>query len=268
MPEADGLYYELHGDRDAPALILSPGLGGSASYWTPNIPAFAEHFRVIAYDHRGIGGSEREPPGPTSIDDMASDVLMLMDKLGIGYAHFIGHALGGLIGLEVAMRAPERIDRLVVINGWAQLDPYTARCFDVRLALLRDSGPEAYLQAQPIFLSPPAWISVNHRRLETEAAEQLAHFPGRATVEKRIAALRNWHAGPMLADIKIPVLALATADDALVPALASRALSELVPHGRRMVMQHGGHACNVTEPEEFIARVLPWLLGTDPDQEI
>jgi aminoacrylate hydrolase len=268
MADADGLYYELHGDRGAPALILSAGLGGSASYWAPNIPALAEHFRVIAYDHRGTGRSEREPAGPTSISDMAADVIALMDALKINYAHVMGHALGGLIGLEMAMAAPERVDRLVVINGWGQLDPYTARCFDVRLALLRNSGPEAYLQAQPIFLFPPAWISANHRRLETEAAEQLVHFPGRATIEKRIAAVRNWHPGPTLAGVDIPVLVLASADDALVPAHASRTLSDLLPRGRRMLMQSGGHACNVTEREEFNARVLPWLLGKDPDQEI
>jgi len=268
VPEADGLYYETHGPADAPTLILSPGLGGSAAYWQANIPALAEHFRVIAYDHRGIGRSEREPPGPTSIEDMAQDVITLMDALHVNYAHFMGHAMGGLIGLELAMRAPERISRLVIVNGWGQLDPYTARCFDVRLALLRGSGPEAYLQAQPIFFYPPNWTSLNHKRLEAEAVEELVQFPGRATVEKRIAALRDWHPGPALADIELPVLVFATADDALVPSQASRGLCDLLPLGRRMIQASGGHACNITEPAQFAALILPWLLGQDDGQEI
>jgi len=268
MPESGGLYYETHGDPGAPALILSPGLGGSASYWKPNIAAFAEHFRVIAYDHRGTGRSEREPPGPTSIADMAQDVIGLMDALKVNYAHFMGHALGGIIGLELAMRAPERVARLVVVNGWAQLDPYTSRCFDVRLALLRGSGPEAFLMAQPIFLYPPAWISAHHQRLENEEVELLVHFPGRATVEKRIAALRDWHPGPALRDIDLPVLVIATADDALVPAQASRALCDLLPRGRRLIQPSGGHASNVTEPEAFHGLVLPWLLAIKVEQEI
>ena len=121
---------------------------------------------------------------------MAGDLLGLMDALGIARAHLVGHAAGGLIGLALALAAPERLGRLVVVNGWATLDPYTARCFDVRLALLRDSGPEAYLRAQPIFLYPPDWISVHSDRLDAEAAAQLAEFPGPETVEKRIAALR------------------------------------------------------------------------------
>ncbi|MCE6983125.1 alpha/beta fold hydrolase, partial [Pseudomonas frederiksbergensis] len=67
MAEAAGLYYEIHGRADAPPLILSSGLGGSASYWAPNIPALAEHFHVIAYDHRGTGRSDRTLPETTSV---------------------------------------------------------------------------------------------------------------------------------------------------------------------------------------------------------
>ncbi|MBO9579443.1 MAG: pyrimidine utilization protein D [Sphingobium sp.] len=268
MADADGLYYETHGSADAPVLILSPGLAGSATHWRSNIPALAEHFQVIAYDHRGIGRSDREPPGPTSVEAMAQDVIALMDALGINHVHFMGHALGGLIGLALAMHAPDRVGRLAVVNGWGQLDPYTARCFDVHLALLRDSGPEAYLQAQPIFLYPPAWTSANHQRLEAEANEDLVQFPGRATVEKRIAALRDWHPGPALAEIELPVLVFATADDALVPSHVSRGLCDLLPQGRRMVLPSGGHACNITEPEQFAANVLPWLRSEDEGREI
>ena len=267
MPHAAGLWYEWHGPEDGEVLILSAGLGGSAHYWQPNLPAFAERYRVLLYDHRGTGRSDRDLPEDLSVDDMARDLLGLIDALGVARAHLVGHAAGGLIGLAFALIAPERLGKLVVINGWAKLDPYTARCFDVRLALLRDSGPEAYLRAQPIFLYPPDWISVHSDRLDAEAAAHLADFPGPEAVEKRIAALRAFDFTAELGRISAPVLVLASANDALVPSHAARPLAEGLPNASRKLQFGGGHACNITEPEEFHERVLSWLTGEDLIEE-
>ncbi|WP_260581848.1 pyrimidine utilization protein D [Sphingopyxis sp. PET50] len=258
MAEAAGLYYETHGPEDAPPLILSSGLGGSASYWAPNLAAFAEHFRVISYDHRGTGRSDRALPAETSVEDMAADVVALMDALGIGEAGFIGHALGGMIGIELAIMTT-RIERLVVVNGWRTLDPHTARCFDTRLHLLRDSGPEAFLHAQPLFLYPPDWISAHDADLVAEAAQQLAHFPGAATVEKRIAAVRAYR--PELIDLAATPawLVMATRDDMLVPLASALDVAAPVEWAKIHLFDWGGHACNVTDPENFNRVVLDFL---------
>ena len=97
-------------------------------------------------------------------------MLALLDGLGIARANFVGHAAGGAIGLSLALSAPDRIGRLVVVNGWSRLDPHFARCFDVRLAILRDSGPRAYLRAQPIFLYPARWISEHAADVNADVA--------------------------------------------------------------------------------------------------
>jgi aminoacrylate hydrolase len=108
LAEAAGLYYELHGAPDAPPLILSSGLGGSAHYWKPNIAALAEHFHVIAYDHRGTGRSDRALPNVVAVDDFADDILSIMDALDTKRAHLIGHAAGGVAALALALKARER----------------------------------------------------------------------------------------------------------------------------------------------------------------
>lgn len=267
MPIAGGLWYEWHGPETGEVVILSPGLGGSAGYWDPNVAAFAERFRVLLYDHRGTGRSDRTLLDGLAIADMADDVCGLMDALGIERAHFVGHALGGIIGLALAHGAPDRVDRLAVINGWARLDPYTARCFDVRLALLRDSGPEAYLRAQPIFLYPADWCSAYSEWLDEQAAEQLLHFPGRENVERRIAALRGFDATPLLPSIAGPTLVLSTSDDMLVPWHVARDLCELLPNASRCLQFSGGHAASFVEPMDFHDRVLPWLAGDEIEEE-
>jgi aminoacrylate hydrolase len=192
---------------------------------------------------------------------MAADVLALMDGLGIARAHFLGHAAGAAIGLTLALVAPDRLGGLVLVNGWSRPDPHFARCFDTRLALLRDSGPEAWVHAQPIFLYPASWASANAARLDSEEKVHLAHFPGAARVESRVAALRAFDVDDRLGEIATPVLALAAEDDVLVPASCSRRLAGGIKGATHEVMEQGGHACNVTDPDSFNRIVLGWLAG-------
>lgn len=259
MPHAAGLYYELHGPDDAPPLILSPGLGGSATYWQPNLPALAAQFRVILYDHRGTGRSDRTLPETVTVDAFADDMIALLDALAIPRAHIVGHAAGGVAALAMALKAPDRVGKIVVVNGWAKADPHFLRCFDARLNLLRHAGVEAFLRAQPIFLYPADWISAHTDDLDAELPHQRAAFPGAATMEKRIAALAAFDAMGRLAHLTARVLVLVAADDMLVPALAGKALAHELGGAARAVMPWGGHACNVTRPADFDPLVLDFL---------
>ena len=259
MPVAGPLFYEWFGDEGLPVLVLSSGLGGRADYWEPNIGSLSNDYRVLVYDHRGTGQSQAALDN--AMASHAQDLINLIVDLGIDEpVGFVGHAIGGLIGLEVAMRQPDLIGRIMVVNGWATLDPYTARCFDVREALLRDSGPAAYVKAQPLFLYTPAWISAHGAELEEWEQEAAAHLPPADTLFARIAAARAWNPGAKpLATIAANVMCLASQDDALVPAAASEALAGLLPNGQFASMSWGGHALNVTRPDDFNARVVDWI---------
>ena len=270
MPEAAGLYYELHGPPAGEPLILSSGLGGSAYYWRPNLDAFAERFRVLLYDHRGTGRSDRMLPETVSIEDMADDVIALMDAIGIDRAHFVGHAIGGMIGMAIALKARDRLRRLMVINGWARLEPHTGRCFDARLALLRDGGPQAYAAAQSIFLFPADWIALHEEDVAAMARATVEHFPEIATLERRIAAARSFDILDRIGEIGTALLAVCASDDVLVPSIAStRIVDHLSPFngGTEVTMRWGGHACNVTDPESFHHFALAWLAGQNLIEE-
>jgi aminoacrylate hydrolase len=258
MGEIAGLYWEEHGRPDGPPLILSPGLGGSAAYWAPNLEALSADHRVILYDHRGTGRSSRDLAFNVSVEDMALDVLALMDGLGLASATLVGHAAGGVIGLALALGAPERLGGLVVVNGWSKPDPHFVRCFEARLALLRGSGVRAFIRAQPIFLYPARWISANDERLAAEEAQQLRDFQGAPNVEARIAALAAFDVDARLAEIGTPTLLIAAQDDMLVPASCSERLAEGLPDATLEAMT-GGHACNVTEAESFNHILRGWL---------
>jgi aminoacrylate hydrolase len=254
-----GLYFEAHGPADGPPVILSAGLGGTGSYWRPNLAALAARHRVILYDHRGTGRSDRALPSGLQVEDMADDVVALMDGLGLQQAHFVGHAAGGLVGLMLAVRAPERLTSLVAVNAWTRLDPHFARCFEARLTLLRDSGPRAYLRAQPIFLYPATWSSEHRNALDVELEEQLAHFQGSDNLEKRVGALQAFFLDDRLDEIRTPVLAMAAKDDVLVPWTCTPAYADRIASATTRLLDWGGHACNVTDPDAFEAHLLDFL---------
>jgi aminoacrylate hydrolase len=249
---AGGLYFEIHhGPPGAAPVVLSAGLGGSGQFWAPQMAALTQRFTVVLYDHRGAGRSVRELTRPHSVDAMADDIVQVLDTLDLERAHVVGHAAGGLAGLALALNHPARLDRLCVVNGWSRPDPHIARCFEARVSLLTDSGPTAYVRAQPIFLYPADWISQNTARLAAEEPHMIAGFPTRDVMLARIQALLTFDVDDRLAEIGAPVLISASTDDMLVPSTCSLRLAERLPNATLHRASWGGHAFTVTAPDRF-----------------
>ena len=252
--------YEIMGQGEE-AVVLSAGLGGAAAFWAPQRALLEQHFRVVAFDQRGTGRNPGALPEGYTIGHMADDVLEVLDAAGITRAHFLGHAVGGLVGLELARRNPERLGRLVLVNAWAQVDRHTARCFDIRIGILHAQGPAAYVAAQPLFLHTAPYISANFEKILAEVAHGTAHFQGAENLLKRIGAGRGFDARDDLARITAPTLVAASRDDLLVPWTASEALAAGLPDAELWVVAEGGHAFTVEQPEAFNAKLITFLAG-------
>lgn len=258
--EIDGLRVRCLGPEAAPAVLFSAGLGGSGGYWAPQLAAFARDYRVITYDHRGTGESARRPlPQPYSVAALADDIRIVLDGLGLARAHLVGHAAGGLACLDLARRQPARVATLTVVNGWASVDPHFARCMEIRRAIHRTSGAEAYLKAQPLFLYPASWISDHLEELDAERARSAASFQDEATLFARMNALLAFDARSELGAIRQPTLIVAADDDMLVPARASLTLADGLPNATLARLPWGGHAVNVTAPDAFNEQLRTFL---------
>ncbi|MDH6267130.1 aminoacrylate hydrolase [Rhizobium sp. SG_E_25_P2] len=255
------MHYDIHGSTDpsAPTILLSSGLGGSGAYWAPQIEALAKTHRVVTYDHTGCGRTGGEVPDQGGIRAMADDVLEIADALKLETFHFIGHALGGLMGLDIALRQPGRIGKMVLINAWSKADPHSGRCFDVRIELLEKSGVPAFVKAQPLFLYPAIYMADNPERMAAEEAHAIAHFQGKTNILRRIAALRTFDVDAALEKIETPTLVYATRDDLLVPYSRSERLAAGLPNARLHLENFGGHAVNVVYPQAFNSTVLDFL---------
>jgi aminoacrylate hydrolase len=253
------LKYRLTGQPEGEVVVLSAGLGGAAAFWAPQVPALEARFRVLHYDHRGTGANREALPEGYSIAHMARDVAEILDEAGIASAHILGHALGGLVGLELARLAPARVGKLVLVNAWAKADRHTARCFDVRLGILASQGPAPYVAAQPLFLHSAAYASAHHDKILAEIAHGTETFQGEDTLRKRIGALRAFDATADLARIRHATLVAAAKDDLLVPWTASETLAAGLPNATLWLTDHGAHACTVEDPQAFNAAMMGFL---------
>lgn len=253
--------YDILGRTDdkASSVLLSAGLGGLGHFWRPQIETLGEHYRVIVYDQRGTGANAGDLPDDYAIANMADDVVTVLDNAGIASCHFAGHALGGLVGLELARRNPSRLESLVLVNTWARVDSHTRRCFEARTALLKHVGVEAYVRAQPIFLYPAVWLSEHEDAIRKEEAMGIAHFQGADNLLKRVSALLAFDATPQLGSIHTPTLVAASGDDVLVPFTRSQQLADNMPNSTLWMTPQGGHGFTVTDPTPFNAAMLAFL---------
>lgn len=256
LSDGDSLSYEVHGQ--GPALLLVSGLNGVASFWTPHVAALADRYTVVVHDHRGTGQSSHSRI-EYSVEQMADDVVQLMDHLAIDTAHLVGHSTGGAIGQTLAIDRPERIGRLVLSATWTAADAYFRRLFKVRSEMLRASGPEAYVHANALFMLPAAWTRDHEAAQAAADAAALAGFPPPEVMLSRIAAIVRFDRRADLPRITAPTLVMGARDDIVTPVYFSEELGRLIPGARTEILPEGGHFFPVSAAERFRRTVLDFL---------
>lgn len=227
------IYYEVFGSGP-PVLVLHGGLGSLVDM-RHQIESLAKNHLVIAPDSRGHGRST-DSAGPLSYAEMAEDVHALLDRLAIRKADIVGWSDGGIIGLTLALRYPERVGRLVVIG--ANFDP---------AGLVSPPLPDP-----PI---PPA------PRLYRWIAPDPAHWP---VLYRKVTGM--WRTQPHftldeLGRIRSPTLVIAGEFDAVQRAHTDT-LAAAIPSAREYIIPGATHQAPVTHPAAVNAQILEFLDGS------
>jgi len=239
VPIGDAEIYCEDTGRGEP-LLLVPGLSGRGSFWASQVADFSRDFRVVVHDHRGTGRSTHSRIR-YSVEQMADDVLRLMDTLGIDGAHLVGHSTGGAIGQVLALEHSGRLRSLVLSATWAGPDPYFRRLFESRKGVLLDQGVEAYLRASALFMAPPAWISANDALLTEQHKAALAEAAPVEVTASRIDAILRHDRRRQLLQIRLPTLVIVARDDTITPSFYSEELASAIPGAKLIVLDGGGH---------------------------
>jgi pimeloyl-ACP methyl ester carboxylesterase len=256
MLELDGveLAVERHGPDGAPALLLIAGGAQSMDWWTPEFCDLlgAGELQVIRYDHRDTGQSSTSPPGQPDYtgDDLTADPLRILDALGIERAHLMGMSMGGAIAQTVAVRAPDRLRSLTLVETspaggdhgalpppspqvaatWQEPEPEIdwadeAAVIDYRVDVERPyTGPLGLDEGRVRALA-----TLEVRRTRNMASSMVNHFvakPG-ASVDP--------------AEIRVPTLVLHSADDPMFPLPHGETLARVIAGARLVRLEGVGH---------------------------
>jgi 3-oxoadipate enol-lactonase len=246
------------GPPGAPVLVLANSLGTTGDLWRAQLPVLAGRYRVLRYEHRGHGGSPA-PPGPYQIDDLAGDVLALLDAEGVPRAHYAGISLGGMVGMALAARAPERIGSLVLACTSAFMPP--AGDWYARAARVRSSGlgPIAEMVGQSWF--PPGFPRRDPATVARFEAMVAAQDPeGYAGCCEAIAAM---DLRPVLGKITAPVLVVSGTADIRTPPAHGAVIASGIPGARLRVVHGAAHLANVSHAAEVTALLLDHFSAID-----
>jgi 3-oxoadipate enol-lactonase len=251
------LRHEFRGKRGSPALVFTGSLGTDLTMWEPQADLLKPRFCTLRYDIRGHGRSP-VPPGPYSMEDLGSDLVALLDRLGIERTSLCGLSIGGMISMWVAAHAPERIDRLVLCSTSAQLGPRES--WLERAAIVRSDGVGAIADAVL-----GRWFTVGFAAAHPEVIGRMRGILS-ATPREGYAgcceAIADMDLRGDLSSITAPALVIAGADDPATPPEHGRLIADLIPGARFEVISPAAHLATIERPDLTTAMILRFL--TEP----
>jgi 3-oxoadipate enol-lactonase len=236
-------------------LLLIQGLGYGRWSWEPVVPALAEHYRVLWFDNRGIGDSDK-PEGPYTAKLMADDAVQVLDEAGVERAHLLGASLGGMIAQEVAAGTPQRVDKLVLCcttpggEATVPMPQVTVRLFDEAPNLPPEVALRRFVENALAADAPAELIQELYDR-------RVANPPDPAGWQAQAAAGRGFEG--VNGAIVAPTLIVTGTEDNVVDPVNSDVLAERIAGAEVQRIENAGHLFFWEQPDVFVRIISEFL---------
>ncbi len=246
------LYYETHGEGQP--LVLISGIGYSLWQWHRMIPFLEKHFRVIAFDNRGAGQSDK-PAGPYSAQMLAADTAGLLDALGIEKAIIMGHSMGGFIAQAMALDFPSKVAKLILCStnfGGPRAIPVTPEAMKVLSDVTSD--PLTRFRNGLVVSTAPGWAEKNPQVLDEwikwRVANPVDPAPYQAQMAVGLSLIPEAAAfESKLPRVEAPTLILFGAHDKVVPPENADLLAKQIANSKVVIFPDAGHFFPIEIPE-------------------
>lgn len=264
------LCYEMAGEGEP--LLLVHGFGSKKESWIAQFPVLSKHFKVIRFDNRGAGKSDR-PKGDYTMDIFADDIKGLLDYLGIEKTNIAGWSLGGMIVQNFILKYPEKVNKVILIN--------------TNYGFPDEGGPTVYKnmrleeEKNKKIDHVKTWIDGTrtgyHMKFRKEMVANLSKKwyglwsaqdmidmsiidpPTADDIEMQAAALKTHNTFDRLKAVKNPTLVLAASHDRLTPRSSMEEIHEQIPNSKLIVIDKAGHSSPLEKAPEVNQAIIDFL---------
>jgi 3-oxoadipate enol-lactonase len=251
------LNYEQEGNGTD--LILIHGLGDDLHFWDAAAPVFAHHHRVLRFDVRGFGASDK-PSGPYSPSLFARDLDTLLATRGVATAHLLGLSMGGVIAQRFALDHPLRVRSVTLVSTSSEVGKQSISAWRRLADVVERHGFDAR-SADASRAFAPGFAARHPEVVAEKGRRNAANDPRAYAAAVRAVSDYNWTAE--LSRVTMPTLILQGLEDQLTPPGGGVRMSRALPHARLLMIREAGHNLPIEQPEVFHASVLAFTAGVD-----
>ena len=239
-------------------VVVTAGQGSGPQARAELIEGLARQHTVLSYDQRGTGRSTHCHQGQT-MEELAGDIVALMDAAGFDQAHVIGLSTGTGKATALTGLYPNRVTRLVLAALWTHADPDLQRIQNLRIAAAQTLPPDQYVHLNTLLCYCPDFRRANFARFTRAAQEALTNPQDAPGIAARLNAILAFDARPFYPRIACPTLVMGARDDLIMPYWFAQEAAATIPQCKLALLDSGGHLFCETRTAEFLAEVLPFL---------
>ena len=256
------LHYEVTGS--GPTIALTHGIGGTGDDFAPIVPGLARRFRVLTWDVRGHGASERPPDG-YSVTQFARDLAGLLDHVGADKAVIMGTSMGGTIAQRFILDYPERTLAAVIMSTSSQVNERAKEMWQRQADFIERHGMAAWVRQ-----SRAPHVTEDYLREHPEVREaeerRIRNNPDGRVYARIARAVADYNYTEELKNVRVPALVLVGSEDTQTPPGGSVIISRAIPGAELHILQGLGHRLFAEAPEQVVEIVTAFLdrvLATD-----
>lgn len=258
----NGLKFHVQTFGNGVPIIMIMGLGAPGDKWKHNYELLSKWFWCIVPDNRGAGLSDKPEAESYTTEQMADDIIGIMDTLDIKKAHVMGVSMGGAIAQQVALKVPDRVLSLILTSTFASVSPAFKKALNLICELKEDTDP-AVLKQLNLWMTYGQYTQIHHPEKIEKSIEEDAAYPYPMPVyayKAQCGACLSHNTADRLHELKMPVLIAAGAKDLFMNIEKTMELVHGISQAEFYLAPEGGHVHQWEYPEPYDSVVVGFLM--------